>query len=117
MFVEQRTYQVLPGRINEYLTLYEAKGLVPQSRHLKCMLGYYASEIGDLNEIVHIWGHESLDARERNREAMRADPDFAAYWQEVRGIIVAQRTRILKPAPFFVDRLARMAELCGATHV
>jgi len=112
MYVEERVYTVMPGRIAEYLALYEAKGMIPQQRYIKHMLGYYASEIGDLNEVIHMWVHESLDARDLNREAMKADPEFAAYWREVRGIVVAQRTRIMKPAPFFRDRLQRLLEIC-----
>jgi NIPSNAP len=108
MFVEERIYRVKPGCLGAYFALYEAKGLEPQSRYLSTMLGYYASEIGDLNEAVHLWAHESLDAREANRALMRADPDFQAYWQEVRGLIVEQRNRILKPAPFFEARLRAM---------
>lgn len=105
MYVEERIYRVLPGRLSEYFALYEERGLGPQSRYLNTMLGYYASEIGDLNEAVHLWVHESLDAREENRARMRADADFQAYWQAVRGLVVDQRTRILKPAPFFIHRL------------
>jgi hypothetical protein len=108
MFVEERIYTLKPGCIGEYFALYESKGMAPQLRYLNVMLGYYASEVGDLNEVVHLWGHESLDARDANRDRMRADPEFQKYWQEVRQLIVAQRTRILKPAPFFQDKLSEM---------
>lgn len=111
MFVEERCYTLLPGRANEYFALYAERGLEPQSRYIDCMLGYYVSELGDLNEVVHLWGHDSLDARETNRARMRADPDFQAYWHKVRGLIVKQRTRILRPAPFFADRLDAMAQV------
>ncbi len=112
MYVEERVYTVMPGRIAEYFALYETKGMIAQQRYIKHMLGYYASEVGDLNEVIHLWAHESLDQRERNREAMRADPEFAAYWHEVREIVVAQRTRIMKPAPFFRDRLEKLVGIC-----
>lgn len=105
MYVEERVYRLKPGCIGEYFSLYEAKGLAPQQRYIKHLLGYYASEIGDLNEVIHLWAHQSLDAREENRERMKLDPEFQAYWQEVRTIIVSQRTRIMKPAPFFRERL------------
>lgn len=114
MYVEERVYRVKPGCIGEYFSLYESKGMAPQSRYIKVMLGYYASEIGDLNEVIHLWAHESLDAREANRERMRADPEFQAYWQEVRQIIVSQRTRIMKPAPFFRDKLTALVEAATA---
>ncbi|MGN6356695.1 MAG: NIPSNAP family protein [Novosphingobium sp.] len=108
MYVEERVYRLKPGSIGAYFALYETRGMVPQARYIPDMLGYYASEIGDLNEVVHLWVHHSLDARERNRQQMRADPEFQAYWREVRELVVEQRTRILKPAPFFIERFERM---------
>jgi hypothetical protein len=114
MYVEERVYQVRPGCLGEYFSLYESKGMAAQLRYIKVMLGYYASEIGDLNEVIHLWAHDSLDAREANRERLKADPEFQAYWQEVRPLIVAQRTRIMKPAPFFQNRLAQLVETASS---
>lgn len=114
MYVEERVYRVKPGCIGQYFSLYETKGMNAQRRYLKAMLGYYSSEIGDLNEVIHLWAHDSLDARETNRERMRADPEFQAYWQEVRGIVISQRTRIMKPAPFFRGKLAELYDVASA---
>jgi len=111
MFVEERVYRLKPGSLRDYFDLYERKGLIAQRRHIPAMLGYYAGEIGELNEVVHLWAHASLDARQDARAAMRADLDFKAYWEEVRGLIVEQRTRILSPAPFFAERLAGFATM------
>lgn len=110
MYIEERIYRVKPGRLAEYFALYESKGLIPQARYLGTMLGYYASEMGELNEAVHLWAHESLDGREASRERMRADPEFQAYWHEVRERIVSQSNRILKPAPFFFGRLRGLVD-------
>ena len=110
MYVEERVYRLKPGCIGEYFALYEAKDFEPQSRYLDTMLGYYAAEIGDLNEVVHLWGRSNLEMREERRAKMSADADFQACWQEVRHMIVAQRSRIMKPAPFFAHRLAALLE-------
>lgn len=109
MWVEERTYRLQPGAVHDYLSLYERVGMPVQLRYLPTMLGYYSGELGELNEIIHLWGHDSLDAREVNRQRMRADPEFQAYWAQVRPLIQQQRTRILRPAPFFLSRLQSMA--------
>lgn len=114
MWVEERCYRVHPGDVHTYLSLYETVGMKVQLQYLPLMLGYYSSELGDLNEIVHLWGHTSLDAREANRQRMRADPAFKAYWAQVRPLIQQQRTRILRPAPFFVPRLEAMVRTLEA---
>jgi hypothetical protein len=114
MYVEQRQYQLLPGRGPEYLRLYEAKGLVPQTRYLPVMLGYYLAELGELNEIQHMWLHTSLDEREANRARMRSDPDFQTFWAEAKLMIVKQTTRIWKPADFFVNTLVKFRGVAEA---
>lgn len=111
MFVELRSYRLLPGSAADYFALYEAKGMRIQLQYLPTMFGYYQSEIGDLNQAVHLWGHESLDARETNRARMRSDPAFKAYWNEVRPLILEQKNQILRAAPFFEERLAEMMKM------
>ena len=51
MLVEQRTYTTQPGKVRDYLALYEAEGLTIQRRILGRMVGYYRSEFGALNQV------------------------------------------------------------------
>ena len=39
---------------------------------------------------------------------MQADPAWQAYLPKVRPLMVSQETRIMKCAPFFVERLKKM---------
>ena len=64
------------------------------------MIGYFSSEIGELNLIVHLWGYESLDERARRRAELLAHPGWQAYTAKVRPLIRSQKNRILVPAPF-----------------
>ena len=52
MLVEQRTYTTHPGKYRDYLSLYEQEGLQIQLRILGRMVGYYYTDIGELNQIV-----------------------------------------------------------------
>jgi hypothetical protein len=72
------------------------------------MVGYYSTEVGTLNMIVHMWAYESLDQREKCRAAMSADPDWQAYLTKIRPLMRRQESRIMKCAPFFVERLKKM---------
>lgn len=101
MLVEQRTYTTQPGRLRDYLTLYKAEGLEIQQRILGRMVGYYTSEIGDLNQIVHMWAYEDLNERRDRRAALLADPGFKAYVNKMIPLLVKQESRILMPADFF----------------
>ena len=64
------------------------------------LVGYYSSEIGDLNLIVHLWGYESFEERTRRRAELIANEGWKAYVEKVRPWIVRQENRILVPAPF-----------------
>lgn len=100
MIVEQRTYKVQPGSVPEYLRTYEDEGLALQLKHLGRLVGYFNTEIGPLNEIVHLWAYEDLLDRDRRRIALSADPAWKTYAPKIFRFIVSQETKILKPTSF-----------------
>ena len=108
MYVEERMYTLHPGTAPDYLKHYQNDGMKVQLRHLPHMVGYYVTEVGTLNMIVHMWAYESHDQRERCRAAMSADSDWQAYVARIRPLMERQETRIMKCAPFFVERLKKM---------
>jgi hypothetical protein len=108
MYVEERVYTLHPGKVPEYLKHYESEGMAIQLRHLPHMVGYYFSEIGPQNTLVHLWAYDDLNQRDRCRAAMQADPAWQAYVQKTRPLVQTQETRMMKCAPFFLDRLKKM---------
>ena len=108
MYVEERMYTVQVGKAAEYLKHYEAEGMAVQQKHLPHMVGYYFTEVGGLNTMVHLWAYDSLDQREKCRAAMQADPEWKKYLEKSRPLMETQETRIMKAAPFFVERLKKM---------
>lgn len=101
MLVEERTYTTHPGRWKDYLALFEAEGLAIQHRILGRMVGYYTTETGELNQIVHLWAYEDLSERAERRATLLADPGFKAYVARMLPLLQRQESRILRPAPFF----------------
>lgn len=100
MIVDHRTYTLHPGKTNEYLELYEKHGFAIQTKHLGQPVGYFASEIGPMNQIVHIWKYQNLAERDERRARMAADPGWSAYVKLVQPLILLQETKILKAAKF-----------------
>lgn len=100
MIVEHRTYTLKHGTMDDYLQRYRAHGLPVQMRHLGGLVGFYVSEIGPLNQVVHIWAYASLAERERRRGHLEADPEWTAFRQMNRGSFVAQEVKIMNVAPF-----------------
>ena len=99
MFIEIRTYRLKNGTIPAYLAAV-AEGIAIQRRHLGTLIGYYSSEIGPINQIVHIWAFASLDDREARRSRLNADPDWIAFLPRIRDLIEVAETKIMRPAPF-----------------
>lgn len=100
MIVDHRTYELLPGRLRDFLAFYEKEGLPVQTRHLGQPLGYYTTEVGNVNEIVHMWGYADMADRTKRRAAMAADPAWQAYLQKSREFLKTMNNKILVPTSF-----------------
>ena len=108
MIVEQRLYTFHPGKIQEFLRIYETQAMAVQLKYVPAMLGYYLSEVGMLNQVTSLWGYASMQARLDQREALFADPKWIAYLEKVRPLMMSQECRILKPASFFESKIATL---------
>jgi hypothetical protein len=100
MIVEQRIYTIIPGQVAAYLKLYEAEGFAIQKEHLGRLLGYFYSEIGVVNQIVHLWAYANHADREQRRARLFADPRWLAYFGKIILMIQRQESSILIPATF-----------------
>lgn len=100
MIYEMRTYRLKTGAVPAYLCLVEEEGIAIQRHHLGHLVGYFTSDIGPLNEIVHIWAYADLADRERRRAALAADPRWQAFAPKIQALIDVMDNKILKPAAF-----------------
>jgi hypothetical protein len=100
MIVEERIYTLHPGKAPEYLRIYEAEGLEIQRRILGRMVGYFSTEFGTLNQIVHLWAYRDLAERAERRAQLAADEGWRSYVQKIRPLILTQENKLLTPAPF-----------------
>ena len=100
MFVEERTYTLQVGKTSDYVREYIENGLAVQTKHLGNLIGYFTSEIGTLNQVVHLWGYADLADREERRKALYGDPHWQSYVPTIRQWVVRQENRILVPTTF-----------------
>jgi hypothetical protein len=72
----------------------------PQQRHVGEPVGYFISEIGVVNQVVHLWRYEDYADREARRAALEKDPAWQEYKQMTAagGFIQQQESQILKSA-------------------
>jgi hypothetical protein len=100
MIIDHRTYTVAHGKMNDYLARYERDALPIQLEYLGDLIGFWVSDIGPLNQVVHIWRYTTIADREERRSRMAADPRWQAFTKSNAGTFVAQEIKILKYADF-----------------
>lgn len=102
MIVDHRTYTLHPLKLQPWLDLYETYALPVQKRYLGELIGFFVTEIGTLNQVVHLWSFASLDDRQRRRAEMAKDPawqDFLKRNAEL-AALAHQENKILVPTSF-----------------
>ena len=74
MIYEFRTYTLKPGAVPEVEALFEER--LPHREKFSKLTGFWHTEVGTLNQIVHVWRYE--DAAERMR--LRAESVQGPQW-------------------------------------
>jgi hypothetical protein len=100
MIVDHRTYNLVVGGVPKYFELYEQYGREAQLRILPRLLGYYTTEVGQLHQVVHLWGYDSFEQRAERRKALFADENFRLFVEKSAPLIVSQENKLLIPTAF-----------------
>ena len=100
MIYEERIYTIKPGSTALYLKNYEELALDILMVCLGNLVGFWHTEIGELNKLVHIWGYVGLDDRLERRNRLAQHPGWPAYLEANYPLLLAQESRILIPASF-----------------
>lgn len=95
MIVEMRTYVLRPGTVPAFMERF-AEGLTARLQFSK-LGGIWHSDVGTLNQVVHVWPYESFEDRERIGQAARKTGKWPPNTHE---FILFQESKILQPAPF-----------------
>ncbi len=97
MVIDYRAYSFKPGTVRRFVQLFREQGLPIQDRILgpEVFAGLFTTEIGDVNEAIHLWRYRSAGEREEKRARLYEDAAFMDYVAEVRTIMVKQDVRLL----------------------
>jgi len=100
MIYEMRTYDVKPGMLNTYLKLFNDVGM-PERKPHNNLVGFWFTEFGGLNQVVHIWSFTSLDQRAALRAELMKNPRWAADFLPLAMPMLDRMTSvILNPTAF-----------------
>jgi NIPSNAP protein len=102
MIHELRTYTLHPAKVLEFIDLTRAVGYPTRTRQSRCA-AYWTTEVGELNQAVHLWEYDDFAHRTRVRAALAADPEWPTFLARIRPCLLHQESTILIPsdvAPF-----------------
>ena len=95
MIFEMRTYLLKPGTAPEFEARFGA-GL-PARAKLSPLAGLWRTEVGTLNQVIHVWPYADMNERDR----IRAEAIQTRVWPvKVQEFILDMESKILHPAPF-----------------
>lgn len=98
MVHELRTYTLVPGKQGEYLKLASEVSRKIRGDKFGKLEGYWATEFGTLNQVVHLWNYADLNERERLRGELARNEEWTkGYLPQTRPLVLAQENKILAP--------------------
>ena len=99
--VDFRTYLIRFNSMPTFLQTTQQHALKIMVRHIGPPIGYYQTIIGNLQQITHIWGYDSMGDMEARRRARNADPEWEYYLTASHGIYERQETQVLSTLKLF----------------
>jgi len=94
---ELRTYQLHVGKASEWLGHF--KEVLPTRQKYSPLVGMWTTDIGPLNQIVHLWAYNDLNDRTEARAKVGEDPAWQAFLGKVVSLVHIPHSTILYPAP------------------
>ena len=95
MIYEIRTYDIKPGSLAEVEKRF-GEAYEHRRKHSQ-MAAFWHTEIGPLNQIIHVWPYKDMEERSRIRAAAVKDGNWPP---DIKEFILTQRSDIFIPAPF-----------------
>ena len=100
MIIEMRTYLLKPSMLKTFLDIYNKEIREIHVSILGNQIGFFYTEFGELNKIVHLYGYDSFEDRNQRRAVLAKNKDFLNYIGKVKDIIVHMKNEILLPTEF-----------------
>jgi hypothetical protein len=92
---ELRWYRTQTGRAGEWLTHFKA--IQPVREKYSRRVGLWQTEMGQLNEVVHLWAYGDLNERAATRAKVGQDPEWQAFLAKATPLLAHMQSTILVP--------------------
>src|SRR5262249_12774588 len=96
MIYELRTYTVRPGTIGDMVKAASTVSRDIRGDNFGKLEGYWFTEIGPLNQVLHLWSYSDLNERARLRAELAKNTRWASdYIPLLRPILLHQQVRLM----------------------
>ena len=96
MIYELRTYTVKPGTIGDMVKAASTVSRDIRKDDFGKLEGYWLTEIGPLNQVLHMWSYKDFEERARLRAELAKNPRWTSeYIPLIRPLLVRQDVRLL----------------------
>jgi hypothetical protein len=100
---ELRTYTLHVGKMAEAVKLYQEIGFpaLQKGGQDKKLVGYFQSDTGTINQLVHLWKFDDDADRRAHWAAVFANKDFVeGFASKFRPLLMTQEVKLLQGAPW-----------------
>jgi len=94
---ELRWYRTQVGRAGEWLDLF--KGVMSTREKYMRRVGLWQTELGQLNEVVHMWVYRDLNERMTSRAKLGQDPEWQKFIAASAPLLAHMQAIVLVPTP------------------
>ncbi|MDA1257686.1 MAG: NIPSNAP family protein [Chloroflexi bacterium] len=95
MIHEIRSYDLKPGSLATYIE--RVSKVIEERVAITPLVGYFSTEVGPINRVIHIWQYEDIN----QRNEVRAKAAEGGNWPPATGdLIHKMQSEICIPAPF-----------------
>ncbi len=100
MIIEMRTYLIKPMMLKSFIDIYNSEIRETHTSILGNQIGFFYTEFGELNKVVHLYGYVSHEDRDKRRAILAKEEKFLSYLSKVKDLIVDMKSEILLPTEF-----------------
>jgi hypothetical protein len=96
MLYELRTYTVKPGALGDMVKAASTVSVGIRGNDFGKLEGYWSTEIGPLNQVMHLWSYSDFAERARLRAELAKNPRWSGeYIPLIRPFMMRQEIRLL----------------------
>jgi len=94
---ELRTYRTRPGAASEWLEHFNA--IMPVRDNYSKNVGLWQTQIGQLDEVTHMWVYRDLNDRTSVRAKLKEDREWQAFLSKGNPLLLDMKSVVLNPTP------------------